>query len=165
MSRRRYNFKAKPRRVWAGYAIANAPGWSFPGGGDGDTACPRERSMNSVKLRQEDENQSRRRCLTRQRNQRKIFWYIQWSRDWNWRKIATATNIQPEKTGSSVTISFDSGDPMAEETVFSWQWRAYVAARRKLKSKKGIPKKFSALVKWSTLINSRDNDDENEAYH
>jgi len=155
---KRYVFKTKARRVWAEHASPDAPGWDGPGGGDGDTACPRELSSHAVALR-EKKDDSRRRDRTREQNQRKIFWYIQYSRDWNWRKLAAAVDIQPEMPSSPVRSKDQDVDE--NEWIWYWRWLEYKRARRKQKRKGGVPAKFSSMVKWISGLN-RDNSEGDE---
>lgn len=106
-----------------------------PKGSDGAEvdASPFELTMNSVRLSRK--NKVLGMDETRRKTQRKLIWYWQFSRNWqvsrtwNWRQIAEALSINPEKSWQSAE------EPDAakkhKDWIWFWRWRDWQNKKRK----------------------------------
>lgn len=143
--------KATGKRGFKGYSSPVQAGWDDPGGGGGD-ASPPELSMNSVSLGKK--HQPFGMDETRKKNQRKLFWYWQWSRDWHWREVVTVSSIQPEKAPED----FDEDEEAnIRAWVWYWRWKDMNAKKGKKRKKKNIdgPPEYSPVVRWIISLNRR----------
>lgn len=138
------------KRGFKTYASAKQAGWDKPGGG-GFPGDPFERTMKRVKLTANFEpfgmNETRKQKL------RRMLWYWQWSRDWNWRQIAAVADIQPDQhNGVSTDLErYVTGSGAAT----SWYWRW--PKKRKRHLKKLVNKRTSELMAWMVSLNLRQN--------
>ncbi|MEJ2681735.1 MAG: hypothetical protein P8104_01755 [Gammaproteobacteria bacterium] len=139
--------KAAGKRGFRGYASPVQPGWNNPGGGGG-SAAPFALTMHSVRLTEEP--RAFGQDETRKRNQRKLFWYWQWSRDWEWRQVTTIFNIQPDVTDAPKVE--EDGPDKTKEWVWFWRWREYCRARNR---KRYLPrsKEKNPILEWISRLN------------
>lgn len=139
------------KRGFKAYSSAKQAGWDKPGGG-GFPGDPFERTMKRVKLTPKlepfgmDEN--------RKQKMRRMLWYWQWSRDWNWRQIAAIANIQPDQQKGF------SGDQAQQfehaPSEISWYWR-WPSKRKNNKRKRDLRKlsynRDNGLIAWIVSLN------------
>lgn len=142
--------RATGKRGFKAYSSPVQAGWDDPGGG-GDDGNPLELSMHSVSL--SSKHQPFGMDETRKKNQRKLFWYWQWSRDWQWREVVTVSSIQPEKAPDEI---YDEEDENFRAWVWYWRWKdTYNAKKKKGKRKNKLagPPERSPVVRWIVSLN------------
>lgn len=144
--------KASGKRGFKGYSSPTQGGWDDPGGGGGD-ASPPSRSMNSVSLSAKHEPFGMDE--TRKKNQRKLFWYWNWSRDWHFREVVTVSNIQPEATQSDKLDEESEGNIRA--WVWYWRWKDLKSKKRRQGKKRRPdgPPEYSPVMRWIVSLNQR----------
>lgn len=144
------------KRGFKAYSSAKQAGWDRPGGG-GFPGDPFELTMKRVRL--SSNFQPFGMDESRKRNMRRMLWYWQWSRDWQWRQLAAVSGIQPDKHAEPVvTIErlTDEAPTHLATVAWYWQWpKKQKSQRTKRDLKKAVAKRGSELMQWMVSLNPR----------
>lgn len=144
------------KRSFKAYSSPKQAGWDRPGGG-GEAGDPYELSMKQVRLVTGHEpfgmDEGRKRKL------RRMIWYWQWSRDWNWRQITTVSGIQPEnQTYRPISVpSTDEEQNGLRRSTWYWRWSSFKKKRdAKQESIAHLNRCYgSELLHWMVSLNTR----------
>lgn len=154
------------KRGFKAYSSAKQAGWDRPGGG-GEPGDPYELTMNRVKLGSKLEPFGMDE--SRKRNMRRMLWYWQWSRDWNWRQLSAVAGIQPQKQSVPVlTVERNPEEDMEVISTVAWYWQWPKKSKKRKKNKRDlsqvVAKRGSELMHWMVSLNPRQPQD-NSHHH
>lgn len=147
------------KRGFRKYGSPVQAGWSRPGGG-GEPGSPYELTMRRVKLSAKLEPHGMDEG--RKRNLRRMVWYWQWSRDWNWRQMTTISGAQPERRPYPIQTYTIRPDDTETKIFPAWYWTW--PKGRKGKRKKRLDwrriaaKRGTELMDWMVSLNAPQDD-------
>ena len=153
------------KRGFRKYGSPVQAGWNRSGGA-GEPGDPYELTMNSVRLT--SKIQPFGMDETRKRNMRRMLWYWQWSRDWNWRQVTTISGLQPDRQAHPV-LTFETKpeeDQIKAGPTWYWAWPKGRKGKRKSPRdlKNIISKRGTELMHWMVSLNPRQQDEQSGKY-
>jgi hypothetical protein len=117
------------KRRFRGFSVSDPFSDADPDGEDGPGL---ELSINAFSL------PSKKQALGmdegRKKAMRRLLWYWQWSRDWDWRLVSETVSIQQDQSSQAECVECtDHLETEPSASHWYWHWRRRVAARRRLK--------------------------------
>lgn len=122
------------KRRFRGFAVSDPFSEADPGGEDGPGL---ELSITAFSLSQKKQALGMDEC--RKRTMRRLLWYWQFSRDWNWRAVSHVERVQQDfcALNSPVTVSYASR-AQAGSGQWYWRWHRRLMGRKLLKQPRAL---------------------------
>lgn len=123
------------KRRFRGFSVSDAFSESDP---DGDDGPGLELSIHAFSLSQKKlalgMDEGRKKAM------RRLLWYWQFSRDWDWRQVNAVERLQKDfyALNAPIIVSYAADANKAEKTQWYWRWRRRLMQRKFLKQPRAL---------------------------